>query len=112
MDNQLDFPVNIDDSAGALRIDIRGSLSQDSGPGFLAPLYPAQLTAALEAAGVRPLSNYSSDELLAASNFIFELLDDPAGHSGTELLAQYDAICRELDRREVSGATVKHAAGQ
>lgn len=64
-----------------------------------------------DAVGGLPLSNYSSDELLAASDSIFELLDDPAGHSGTELLAQYDAICRELDRREVSGTAVKHAAG-
>lgn len=110
MDNQRDFPVNIDDSVGGLQTDSRGSLTQDSCPDFTALLYPAQLTAALEAAGVRPLSNYSSEELLAASNSLFELLDDPAGHSGTELLAQYEAICRELDRREVSGTTAKHAA--
>jgi hypothetical protein len=112
MDNQHNFSVNIDDSAGGLRIDSRGSLTQDSRPGFMELLYPAPLTAALEAAGVRPLSSYSSEELLAASNSLFELLDDPAGHPGTELLAQYDAICQELDRREVPGTTVKHAAGQ
>jgi hypothetical protein len=111
MDNQLDLPVNIGDPAGRLRIDSRGSITQDSRPDFMALPYPAQLTAALEAAGVRPLSNYSSEELLAASNSLFELLDDPAGHSGTELLAQYDAICRELDRRDISGTTVKHGAG-
>lgn len=64
-----------------------------------------------DAVGSLPLSNYSSDELLAASDSIFELLDDPAGHSGTELHALYDAVCRELDRREVSGTALKHAAG-
>src|SRR5688500_2023296 len=111
MDNQLDFPVNIGDPAGRLRIDSRGSLTRDSRPDFMALPYPAQLTAALEAAGIRPLSNYSSEELLAVSNSLFERLDDPARHSGNGPLAQYDAIRRELDRRDVSGTTVKHGAG-
>ena len=59
----------------------------------------------------RPLSSYSSPELLAASDAVFGLLDDPAGHCGNELLAQYEAICEELSRRELFEAAGKHAAG-
>jgi hypothetical protein len=59
----------------------------------------------------RPLSSYSSSELLAASDAVFGLLDDPAGHCGNELLAQYEAICEELSRRELFEAAGKQAAG-
>ena len=71
--------------------------------------YPSQ-PATAEAA-FRPLSSYSSPELLAASDAVFRLLDDPAGHGGNELLAQYEAICEELSRRELVETAGKQAAG-
>ncbi len=58
-----------------------------------------------------PLTSYSSPELLAASDAVFGLLDDPAGRCGNELLAQYEAICEELSRRELFEAAGKQAAG-
>jgi hypothetical protein len=186
MDNQLNSLVKIDDSSDTVRIDVRGSLTQDSRPDLLheiqrvrrmgvtspitvdlsraafvessalaglridlnaqdagaqrgsdtagagvslvlmaakeqsvaesrpdvtALMYPEQLAESLEYAGVRPLSSYSSEELLAASDYVFKLLDDPAGHAGNELLARYDAIGEELNRRELCKATEKQAAG-
>jgi hypothetical protein len=84
----------------------------ESRPDFTALMYPEQLAETLEAAAVRPLSSYSSEELLAASDSVFELLDDPSGHAGNELLAQYDAIVEELNRRELSKATAKQVAGR
>lgn len=135
MDNQLNSLAKIDDSSDTVRIDVRGSLTQDSRPDllheirrvrrmgvtsqsvaesrpdFTALTYPEELAETLEAAAVRPLSSYSSEELLAASDSVFELLDDPSGHAGNELLAQYDAIVEELNRRELCKATAKQAAG-
>lgn len=73
--------------------------------------YPSQSAVAAVSAAFRPLSSYSSPELLAASDAIFGLLDDPAGHCGNELLAQYEAICEELGRRELFEAAGKQAAG-
>ncbi|CAH0212212.1 hypothetical protein SRABI83_02170 [Arthrobacter sp. Bi83] len=135
MDNQPNSLAKIDDSSDTVRIDVRGSLTQDSRPDllheirrvrrmgvtsqsvaesrpdFTALMYPEELAETLEAAAVRPLSSYSSEELLAASDSVFELLDDPSGHAGNELLAQYDAIVEELNRRELCKATAKQAAG-
>lgn len=73
--------------------------------------YPSQSAIAPASAAFRPLSSYSSPELLAASDAVFRRLDDPAGHCGNELLAQYEAICEELSRRELFEAAGKHAAG-
>lgn len=135
MDNQPNSLAKIDDSSDTVRIDVRGSLTQDSRPDllheirrvrrmgvtsqsvaesrpdFTALMYPEELAETLEAAAVRPLSSYSSEELLAASDSVFELLDDPSGHAGNELLARYDAIVEELNRRELCKATAKQAAG-
>jgi hypothetical protein len=82
----------------------------ESRPDFTALTNPAELSEALEDAGLRPLSDYSPDELLAASDAVFGLLDDPAGHSGQELLARYDAIGEEIARREVAESAEKHAS--
>ncbi|MFJ5697589.1 hypothetical protein [Arthrobacter sp. NPDC093139] len=73
--------------------------------------HPSQPVVAPAPFSLRPLSSYSSAELLAASDSIFELLDDPSGRCGNELLAQYDAIGEELARRELFEATGKQAAG-
>lgn len=82
----------------------------ESRPDFTALTNPSELSEALQAAGLRPLSDYSSDELLAASDSVFGLLDDPAGHSGQELLARYDAIVQEIARRELAESAEKHAS--
>lgn len=105
MDNQLDSLVYVDRSAKTIKtakslpIDICGSFSQTSPPA-VDPVSTA----------FRPLSSYSSPELLAASDALFGLLDDPAGHCGNELLAQYEAICEELSRREPFEAARNQAA--
>ncbi|MFE4541874.1 hypothetical protein [Arthrobacter sp. NPDC056727] len=72
---------------------------------------PSELSQPLEEAGLRLLSDYSPDELLAASDAVFGMLDDPAGHSGHELLARYEAIGEEIARREPAEAAQKHASG-
>lgn len=47
----------------------------------------------------RPLADYSDDELLAASDSIFALLDEPEAFAGSDLLARYNEIAQELSRR-------------
>lgn len=47
-----------------------------------------------------PLTRFSDDELLAASDSVFGMLDDPSDMAGSELLASYDAISLEISRRE------------
>lgn len=69
---------------------------------FTALTDPAGLSEAQAAGGFRPLSNYSTHELLEASDSVFGLLDDPAGGSGHELLARYEAIGEEIARRELT----------
>jgi hypothetical protein len=65
-----------------------------------------EFAASIDAAGVRPLHRYSDDELLAASDFVFSLLDQPTTSASPELLAHYDAIGMEISRREIRGAIV------
>lgn len=48
----------------------------------------------------RPLGEYSDDELLAASDSIFALLDEPEAFAGSDLLARYDEIGQEISRRK------------
>jgi hypothetical protein len=60
-----------------------------------------ELTASLNPTGTGPLTGYSDDALLAASDAVFGLLDDPADMARTELLATYDEIGMEISRREV-----------
>jgi hypothetical protein len=73
--------------------------------------YSSQPAIAAGSTAFRPLSSYSSPELLAASDAVFGMLDDPAGRCGNELLAQYEAICEELSRREFFEAAGMQAAG-
>jgi hypothetical protein len=47
-----------------------------------------------------PLTRFTNDELLAASDSVFGMLDDPSDMAGSELLASYDAISLEISRRE------------
>ncbi|WP_445155437.1 hypothetical protein ACTWLI_04265 [Arthrobacter sp. Hor0625] len=59
-------------------------------------------TASIDASGTGPLTRYSDDELLAASDCVFGRLDDPQGGAKSELLARYDDISLELSRRQHS----------
>lgn len=56
-------------------------------------------TASIDATGTRPLTGLSDDELLAASDSVFGLLDDPANMGRSELLATYVEIGLEISRR-------------
>ncbi len=71
-------------------------------PAALQPLDLAgEFNASIDASGTRPLAGYSDDELLAASDSVFGLLDNPAGMARSGLLATYDDIGLEISRREV-----------
>lgn len=56
--------------------------------------------ASMGPSGSRPLADYSYDELLAASDSVFGMLDDPEAIRGSDLLAEYNAIGSEIARRE------------
>ncbi|WP_407708902.1 hypothetical protein ACJJV6_10750 [Arthrobacter nitrophenolicus] len=47
----------------------------------------------------RPLQEYSGEELLAASDTLFALLDNPRALAGSDLLGRYNDIGREILRR-------------
>lgn len=51
----------------------------------------------------RPLEEYSDDELFAASDAVFSLLDDPGTVGGPDLLGQYNDIGHEIVRRSPLG---------
>lgn len=53
----------------------------------------------LDSTGTGPLARYSDDELFAASDSVFALLDNPA-IACPDLLAAYDEIGREISRRK------------
>lgn len=57
-----------------------------------------------------PLAEHSDDELLAASDSIFTLLDTPESFAGSDLLARYNEIGQEMARREPAGAIHEPAA--
>jgi hypothetical protein len=71
--------------------------------GFQTVEITGEFVASIDPRGFRPLANYSDEELLAASDSIFGMLDDPEAEKGSELLAQYDAIGMEIARREGNG---------
>lgn len=93
----------------------RGGSGAVAGTSLPSAAFTGEFTASIDPTGFRPLAGYSDDELLAASDFVFGMLDDPAALAGTELLAQYDAIGREISRREIDGpgqmAVAEGAAG-
>ncbi|WP_197410561.1 hypothetical protein [Arthrobacter sp. EPSL27] len=74
--------------------------------GPAAALQPLDLAGELQipanASVLRPLTGYSDDELLAASDSVFGLLDDPSDMARSELLAAFDDIGLEITRREGS----------
>ncbi|AXJ09761.1 hypothetical protein [Arthrobacter sp. PM3] len=79
----LELSPRADDSATLQTLDMSGNATASAAP-----------------AGTRRLTRFSDDELLAASDSVFGLLDDPAGMARSELLATYDEIGLEISRRE------------
>ncbi len=97
---------------GAAQADVAGGLPAGSGVSLeLNPhsFHPSAVlqtldvsgdfTASIDSSKTRPLSRFSDDELLAASDSAFGLLDDPADMARSELLASYDEIGLEISRR-------------
>lgn len=75
-----------------------------------------ETVAGLRALSGRPLAELSDDELLAASDSIFALLDTPETFAGLDLLARYTDIGQEISRRRPAdaaygAATQEPAAG-
>jgi hypothetical protein len=76
---------------------------QQNDAAVLQPLdLSGDLLASVDTSSERPLTRYSDDELLAASDSVFGMLDDPAELAPTELLASYDEIGLEISRRELA----------
>jgi hypothetical protein len=63
-----------------------------------------ELAASVDPSGTLPLARFSDDELLAASDSVFGKLDDPATGMPSELLARYEDISLEMNRREFDRA--------
>ncbi|WP_458113135.1 hypothetical protein M1D88_03005 [Arthrobacter sp. R1-13] len=75
---------------------------QDSDNDAQALEVTGEFLASIDPSGSHPLAKYSDDELLAASDSVFGMLDDPASVTGSELLAKYEAIGMEIERRQSS----------
>lgn len=56
--------------------------------------------ARLEELFCRPLQEYSDEELLAASDTLFALLDNPKALAGSDLLGRYNDIGQEILQRQ------------
>ncbi|MGX9898700.1 hypothetical protein ACW0JT_00345 [Arthrobacter sp. SA17] len=84
---------------------------QDSDNDAQALEITGEFLASIDPSGSHPLARYSDDELLAASDSLFGMLDDPAAVTGSELLAQYEAIGMEIERRQ-STPSVRESEGQ
>lgn len=89
----------------------RDDVASDSGAGSRTVEITGEFAASIDPSGCGPLAQYSDDELLAASDSVFGMLDDPAAIARTELLARYDAIGLEISRRESARAGGKDAVG-
>jgi hypothetical protein len=87
----------------------RDDVAADAGHGSRTVDITGEFAASIDPSGYGPLAKFSDDELLAASDSVFGMLDDPTALAGTELLARYDAIGKEISRREDAGGTRKDA---
>lgn len=114
--NAIDGAATLVDSAGALPssagVSLELSPSRDTAVAALPSLdLSADFTASIDTSGTRPLNVFSDAELLAASDSVFGLLDNPADMARSQLLATYDEIGLEISRREAGPATVRHDVG-
>lgn len=115
--NVIDGAAGLVDMAGALPSSFGVSLELDPFVENIAAALPSldlstEFTASIDTSGTRPLNVYSDDELLAASDSVFGLLDNPADMARSQLLATYDEIGLEISRRQVGIDTVQRGAGQ
>lgn len=112
----IDGAAALVDTAGALPSSAGVSLELnpylEAAVAALPPLdLSADFTASIDTSGTRPLNVFSDAELLAASDSVFGLLDDPADMARSQLLATYNEIGLEISRREVSLGTVRRDVG-
>ena len=104
--NTIDGAAALVDTAGAqpssagVSLELHPSV-ENAAAALLSLDLSADFTASIDTYGTRPLNVYSDDELLAASDSVFGLLDNPAEMANTQLLATYVEIGLELSRREV-----------
>ena len=111
--NAIDGAAALVDTAGALPSSAGVSLElSPSGDAAVAALpsldLSADFTASIDTSGTRRLNVFSDAELLAASDSVFGLLDNPADMARSQLLATYDEIGLEISRREAGLETVRH----
>jgi hypothetical protein len=114
--NAIDGAAALVDTAGALPSSAGVSLELnpylEPGVAALPSLdLSADFTASIDTSGTRPLNVFSDAELLAASDSVFGLLDNPADMARSQLLATYDEIGLEINRRAVGPAAVSSDAG-
>jgi hypothetical protein len=80
--------------------DKRASLPLGAATGSKSIEITGEFGASIDAAGFQPLDKCSDEELLAASDFAFGLLDQPGTSASPVVLAHYDAIGMEISRRK------------
>ena len=108
--NAIDSAAVLVETAGVLRSPAGVSLEVSTRVENVASVVPSLdlpvgATASMDASGTRPLRVYSDDELLAASDSVFGLMDNPADMARSQLLATYDEIGLEISRRKVVPGT-------
>ena len=109
--NAIDGAAALVDAAGALPSSAGVSLELSPSVRTAATALPsldlsADFTASIDTSGTRPLNVFSDAELLAASDSVFGLLDNPADMARSQLLATYDEIGLEISRRQAGMETV------
>lgn len=114
--NAIDGAAALVDTAGALPssagVSLELSPSRDAAVTALPSLdLSADFNASIDTSGTRPLNVFSDAELLAASDSVFGLLDNPADMARSQLLATYEEIGLEISRREAGPETVRHDVG-
>ncbi|UKA58663.1 hypothetical protein [Arthrobacter sp. FW306-2-2C-D06B] len=92
--------------------DKRASFPLGAATGSKSIEITGEFGASIDAAGFQPLDKCSDEELLAASDFAFGLLDQPGTSASPVVLAHYDAIGLEISRRELKDATADPAEPQ
>ncbi|MDZ4091210.1 MAG: hypothetical protein U1D68_08395 [Arthrobacter sp.] len=114
--NAIDGAAALVDTAGALPSSAGVSLELNPYLETAVAALPsldlsADFTASIDTSGTRPLNVFSDAELLAASDSVFGLLDNPADMARSQLLATYNEIGLEISRREVGLESVRRDVG-
>ena len=114
--NAIDGAAALVDTAGALPSSAGVSLELNPYLETAVAALPSldlstDFTASIDTSGTRPLNVFSDAELLAASDSVFGLLDNPADMARSQLLATYTEIGLEISRREVGLCAVRRDVG-